>query len=52
MDGRFLAEMFVPGKLEVTYRDDEDDQWGRSDFVFSTDEEEQIKQHLENLGYL
>lgn len=51
MDGRVLGELFAPGALQPTYRDD-DLGSGDGDFRFSSDEEAKITQHLKDLGYI
>ncbi|MBK9049376.1 MAG: alkaline phosphatase family protein [Chloroflexi bacterium] len=51
-DGRALTELFTPGTLTVTYQDDDDHLQTGGGHRFSSEEEAQVLQHLERLGYI
>lgn len=51
LDGRVLESLFSPGSLTITY-DETDTLAITGNFAFSVEEEEKIKQHLTDLGYL
>jgi arylsulfatase A-like enzyme len=51
LDGRVLESIFTLDTLSITY-DETDAALEQGDFAFSSEEEEKIKQHLTDLGYL
>lgn len=51
-DGRVLTDLFAPDTLSITYQDDEDDLQTGGGHRFSAEEEAQVLQHLERLGYI
>jgi predicted AlkP superfamily phosphohydrolase/phosphomutase len=52
LDGEVLADLFRAGAVEIRYADADEDALEQEEFSFSASEEDRIKQHLENLGYL
>ena len=52
MDGRILQEMFAADTLQISYQDEDDWSGPNSGHTFSRTEEEQVMEHLKNLGYV
>jgi predicted AlkP superfamily phosphohydrolase/phosphomutase len=52
LDGRVLEELFLPEFLDVSFIDEDDDNSQDAEFAYSSEEEAEVKRHLEDLGYL